>query len=781
MNLPTRQAIQKYYKRIVFLLVIFALGLFIPFSAISFWYSGKNISNGINLYNNTVLSQLKYNYNYFNSAMNNICMEIYLNSNTLLFLYGENFDRYEYISYMRNIMNTMLVINSSIDSIVLYNNNRNEWYSTKSTVPSPEQELNIFIGTQESIPRLTPILRRVIQKQGDFEIPSYVFSYFMYQFSDPVEGADSYIVVNGNAGWFIDNVAVIQQNKAYANSIYLVNDSGIIYRSAGVISEEAEQIIVKDFFQNKRYAGEYGSQYYQKEYQGEKYLISSMQMGLQQNYLLIVQNYNEVFRDLINLQRDFVIFSGIFLFLIVLMLLPISRRIYLPVRSFMDFILNSDINTEPALPIKDEFAYFRNMYQNVEELNKRLFIKSESYEPMAEQLELSRLADNEINYSEFRENLPHHWLAEDPAGELYVLLFKIDRYMSDLYKMEEVGVRLLLNAVTNIIHTLHDDNYKYAVFSRNQDTLCVIIRFAEADTEGIVVGFIEQCRLVIKRDLNITVSASYSGAVSGAARLYEAFGQAKEYLQYRFIFGPDRIIGREQCRVNIENLNLHYPYLMDEKLISAIEEQNISLAMMVLEDIKKALYNLQFVNITISVMVLINKVVLTLSKMVGNASLSFDLEVSGFYKKTINAEFIDDIFRELGQYIESALKGEGKMDGRNRNGINITEIIDFIQNNYSNKNLSSQMISDYLGMSNRYIMYRFKENTGISLSEYIADVRMHKAAALLQNTNLSIHQVALQTGIENYTYFYRLFKNAYHCTPKEFIKRFRTENREVYL
>jgi AraC-like DNA-binding protein len=296
----------------------------------------------------------------------------------------------------------------------------------------------------------------------------------------------------------------------------------------------------------------------------------------------------------------------------------------------------------------------------------------------------------------------------------------------------------------------------------------------------MVVGFIEKCRLGIKNRLNLTVSASYGGSVKDAALLHESFGQAKEYLQYRFIFGPGRVIGFEQCRVNMGNANLHYPYLMDEKLISAIKEQDASLALLVLEDIQKALYNLQFVNITISIMVLVNKVVLALSEMLGNTSRSFDLEVSGFYKKTINAEFMDDIFRELGQYIESALKGREKTIRENKNSITMAEIIDFIQNNYSNKNLSSQMISDYLGMSNRYIMYRFKENTGISLGEYIVDIRMRKAAALLQNTNLSIQQVALQIGIENYTYFYRLFKNAYHCTPKEFIKRFRTDRKEIY-
>ena len=45
---------------------------------------------------------------------------------------------------------------------------------------------------------------------------------------------------------------------------------------------------------------------------------------------------------------------------------------------------------------------------------------------------------------------------------------------------------------------------------------------------------------------------------------------------------------------------------------------------------------------------------------------------------------------------------------------------------------------------------------------------MKKAASLLLNTSSSINDIAEQVGIDNVNYFYKLFKKAYGCTPREF-------------
>ena len=95
-------------------------------------------------------------------------------------------------------------------------------------------------------------------------------------------------------------------------------------------------------------------------------------------------------------------------------------------------------------------------------------------------------------------------------------------------------------------------------------------------------------------------------------------------------------------------------------------------------------------------------------------------------------------------------------------------MLEFVQNSYFDVNLSSQLIADYLGLNNRYLMKKFKALTGSTLNEYIMDLRMKKATALLRDTQAPISSISEQVGIDNLSYFYRLFKKIYGCTPKEF-------------
>jgi hypothetical protein len=70
----------------------------------------------------------------------------------------------------------------------------------------------------------------------------------MYEFSDPVNGNDSFITVNQNASWFIENFSSIRQTGNYVNSVYLANDSEIIYSNSLDANREAERFLVDDFF-----------------------------------------------------------------------------------------------------------------------------------------------------------------------------------------------------------------------------------------------------------------------------------------------------------------------------------------------------------------------------------------------------------------------------------------------------------------------------------------------------------------------------------------------------
>jgi AraC-like DNA-binding protein len=673
--------------------------------------------------------------------------------------------------YMRNLANTTVITNPSIDSVVLYNHKQNQWVSSKNTDPPPGQDLSAFIGSQRNIPRLTPILRQIVRKQGNLDISFFVFSYFMYQFSDPVLAEDGYIVVNENASWFIDNLISIRQSGGYANSLYMVNDSGILYRSASAVPEDAENILIGDFLKNR--SGDTG--FYLRKHQGKKYILSAVRLGLEENYLIIIQDYNEVFRDLINLQRDCVFVASLFILVLVLILIPFSKRIYFPVRSFLSTISKSRTDLEMSPNIENEFEYLQNIYRNADELNQRLLLKSESYEPVFEQYHLISLitGDSEEAALRFKKALPGHWLAGDISGDLRILLFQIDHFKTSRYRFEGADPQLLLSAIRNIIHDILDEKYVSASFSRDQEILGFIVNFPGPPPEDEdLFCLIKGCQTLVRERLNISLSAAYSGPAENIVLAGAIYRQAKEYLQYRFVFGPGRTLNEKICRFNLENRETHYSYEQDEKLISAVKNKNISLVRQLLEDIKVILLGFQYTSATMCIMVLLNKIIPVLDQVETEHRDSPDKKSNELYKAAANAEFMDDFFSELEQHILSVLD-DGRAGGENRTSATIGAIIDFVNANYSNRNLTSWMIGDYLGLSNRYLMFKFKEAAGISLNEYIVDLRMRKAVHLLRNTDLPVSRITAAIGLENDTYFYKLFKKMYHCTPREFSERYR--------
>ena len=60
----------------------------------------------------------------------------------------------------------------------------------------------------------------------------------------------------------------------------------------------------------------------------------------------------------------------------------------------------------------------------------------------------------------------------------------------------------------------------------------------------------------------------------------------------------------------------------------------------------------------------------------------------------------------------------------------------------------------------------------MSISEYILQERMKLAFNLLKNTGLSVGEVALRAGYENYSYFLTLFRRVAGMTPSQYREKY---------
>jgi AraC-like DNA-binding protein len=65
----------------------------------------------------------------------------------------------------------------------------------------------------------------------------------------------------------------------------------------------------------------------------------------------------------------------------------------------------------------------------------------------------------------------------------------------------------------------------------------------------------------------------------------------------------------------------------------------------------------------------------------------------------------------------------------------------------------------------------FKQRTGKTFTEFLAQVRIHQACQLLQESDDSISGIAYQSGFRNLSYFNRTFKKFRGETPKEYRRK----------
>ena len=79
-------------------------------------------------------------------------------------------------------------------------------------------------------------------------------------------------------------------------------------------------------------------------------------------------------------------------------------------------------------------------------------------------------------------------------------------------------------------------------------------------------------------------------------------------------------------------------------------------------------------------------------------------------------------------------------------------------------------LATWLKYNRTYICRVFKKETGMSLSEYITNVRLERVAYYLKTTNYPLRTIADIVGMESLSYLNKVFKAKYGLTPAKYRK-----------
>ena len=134
---------------------------------------------------------------------------------------------------------------------------------------------------------------------------------------------------------------------------------------------------------------------------------------------------------------------------------------------------------------------------------------------------------------------------------------------------------------------------------------------------------------------------------------------------------------------------------------------------------------------------------------------------SRYYSKLVELKMLELCYK-LDEFLNA-----NKEENAVSKDAGIHEAILFIQNNYTNK-ITIEDVSKVACCSRRQVERMYKYFTGETIINSINRLRIGRACFLLVNSNMNITAIALEVGIDNISYFNKIFKARMGVTPKEF-------------
>lgn len=256
--------------------------------------------------------------------------------------------------------------------------------------------------------------------------------------------------------------------------------------------------------------------------------------------------------------------------------------------------------------------------------------------------------------------------------------------------------------------------------------------------------------------------------VNCLAEVGKSYETAYLVIKDRILAGTDRIIeGKEKIVVqDYKDYFLHTVREL-ENVVENLDDKRIS---DIIQEWGTALSKDKEINgyqIEQSAKALVNSYLLSMQK--NNYTLDEDDNLLKDFMKSIeNCISLGEIQELLSGTLEQSLS-----EYRHKRALSgskpIRDAKEYIRNNLAG-NLTIQEVSEYVGYSSAHFSVRFKQECGITFSDYVMESRIEKSKELLKNTRETIESIAAAVGYSDVKSFTKNFKKYTEVKPSQYRK-----------
>lgn len=441
-----------------------------------------------------------------------------------------------------------------------------------------------------------------------------------------------------------------------------------------------------------------------------------------------------------------------------------TYRNYRPVRDLVRVILHRKSDAPSAAA--NEFDMIRHTLNRSFETEKTLKQTIEKQAPVLQSDFVTRLIRGNVDLLSLDKETAAFLHIPLDRGFYRVVLIEIENGSPFMKAESEREWALVRFTLTNLSQELLRENGFIVEMERNRLAILEIADKRTVEASAADKWIFELKQIALKR-FNLCMTISVSSAQDKPTRIGTCYYEAILALNRRIVAGPGSVLYYESAH-DPDRAMYHYPLEFEAQFMNYAkigDYENASALLNHLFDdhfaggkLAPDMGRLLFFDILSSLLK-----TMQLTNLESRLSAFCPDPFSFFDHCATGADMLERIM-ELLDKICSVINEERTDQGARL----YSEMVLYVEEHYHDSNLSLNMIADHFRITPQYVSTFFKKYGGGNLSDYIAEIRIAKAKAMLADKTLTISDISRKVGYANHVSFGRLFKRLEGITPGQY-------------
>lgn len=426
------------------------------------------------------------------------------------------------------------------------------------------------------------------------------------------------------------------------------------------------------------------------------------------------------------------------------------------VEELTDILKRLKVKMDERIAEKRDVEALRENYKRILPVMKEHFLSDVLHEKVPpEQIE-----EGFQRFELFQEGAGREWAAavlhiEMPQGQ-------VNHTSLSLHRERE----LIPLSVKNLMQEKLSGRHAYSDYV-TADGLCAIFSLESKRELEKLTGVLNQICADCARILELSVTIGIGETRTNVEKLSESYREAKDALGYRTIMGSGIAIFINDVEHGHKE-QLQFAEQDEAELLAAIKfggrEEIVRTVDKLVNKLEQgrvhtSQYQIYLISITNCLMYMMQKYELDLYQVWGRETDYLDV-----ISHLVTAESMRNFLINMCTAISENVNLERDNAVRNT----IKDAKSYIMENYTNPELSVEMVCEHLHLSQAYFSTLFKKETGQSYVNYITQLRLNKAVDLLNRTDDKTYVIAAKVGYTEPNYFSYVFKKQFGISPSKY-------------